>query len=427
MSKPINLALLSDSPDCSSGLARITRDLADRIYKSNLGIRLATIGFNGVGSRDYPWQQYNVGPFSTGMDMLKIMPAWQDFAREEGGILLTIYDLPRLEAFRFPEAYGKPWLNFLGSVDMSLWGYFPIDSHTPKGLTAQTAEVLRAFDKVIAYGPYGQGVIEKAIEQLQEPIRQDQKLVALPHGIDSRVFKPKGIGGRQFLKREVRVDVLTRDNVQATRMLEVTDGDLLLGVNATNQARKDWGSTFEIFHKLAQENPLWKFWVHTDRLFNYWNIPDLVEQFDLNEKVFITQPPIEDERLADLYSACDVTFANGLGEGYGYPIVESQACGIPCVHTNFAGGPDLFNESIKPLLVTPRSLRLDGAYSFYRPIIDVDTTAECIKMAASNECWGSWSQESAGELDWTKVWPKWKTHLELLLRDYKSKEKSDVA
>jgi len=417
MSKPINLAILSDSVDVGSGLARITRDLADRIYKSNLGVRLATIGFNGCGSADYPYLQYQLGPFSDSRDIPKLMNAWLDFTKGEPGILLTIYDLHRLEALRFPEQYGQPWLEFLGGVNLALWGYFPIDSHTPKGLTAQTGEILRAFDKVIAYGPYGQGVIEKAISHLSTPIKQDQMLKALPHGVDGKVFKPQGRTGRKYLQREIKLEVLG-----GTRMLEVTDSDLLLGVNATNQARKDWGSTFEIFNELVKTNSNWKMWLHVNKLFNYWNIPDLVEQFDLINRVFITQPPIEDSVLAELYSACDVTLANGLGEGFGYPIAESMSCGTPCVHTKFAGGVDLYSEATKALLPEPKSLRLDGAYSFYRPVIDVDSTAECAKMA-SDAFWRNRSLDSAKRLEWGQVWPLWKQHLELLLKDYRAKER----
>lgn len=411
--KPINFMIVSDSPDTNSGLGRITRDLALHIYRSNLPVRLAVAGFNGCGGIDLPFFQYQLGGFASSTDLPKLMPAWLDFTKGEGGILLAIYDLPRLEAFRFPEAYGKPWLDFLSNVDLTLWGYLPIDSHTPKGFTQQTSEILRAFDKVIAYGPYGMGVVEKAISQLSPPIRQNQMLAHLPHGIDGKVFKPTE-GGRAILKRQFKGSL-------GERQLEVTAEDLLLGVNATNQARKDWGSVFEIASRLPTD---WKFWFHVDRLFNYWNIPDLVSEFGLQERVFITQPPLEDEILAQLYSACDVTLAPGKGEGFGYPIVESKACGTPAIHVNYAGGKDLYCED-SILLVDPKALALDGAYSIYRPILDVDKMVDAVlNLAGAN--WEALCREEAKPYEWDSLWAKrWKPHLEALLKDYREGRKGE--
>jgi glycosyltransferase involved in cell wall biosynthesis len=36
--------------------------------------------------------------------------------------------------------------------------------------------------------------------------------------------------------------------------------------------------------------------------------------------------------VADLYAAFDVLANPSLGEGFGIPIVEAQACGVPCRH-----------------------------------------------------------------------------------------------
>jgi glycosyltransferase involved in cell wall biosynthesis len=424
--KPICVGLLSDSPDAPSGLARITRDLASRLYTSGLPIRIATFGFQGVGSKDFPWTQYNLGPFNTSTDILSLIPAWSDFCRDEKGILLTIYDLQRLEAFAFPQLYGQAWLQFCAQPNApELWGYFPIDAHTPDGsMTQQSAEILRGFDRILAYGPYGQGVLNSALWKLKDG-RVPAAPEWLPHGYDPHVFVPHdgrdgragmvgGGSGRDMLRREIATSLTNPDGKLQMRTLDVSPSDKLLGVVATNQGRKDWGSVFKV---LAELPPNWKLWAHTDRLVHVWSIPDLAQQYGVTDRVFVTQG-LGDEELASLYRACDVTFAPGLGEGFGFPILESRACGTPCLHFDYAGGADL-----TPWKLEIEALRTEGAYCLQRPILtprDISRIADWLQWPESIDA----KKVDPSELipyAWPQLWPKWKTWFRQGLEAFKAK------
>jgi glycosyltransferase involved in cell wall biosynthesis len=48
--------------------------------------------------------------------------------------------------------------------------------------------------------------------------------------------------------------------------------------------------------------------------------------------------------LAALYSAMDVLLASGMGEGFGLPTVEAQACGTRVIGSSWAATPDLVAE-----------------------------------------------------------------------------------
>jgi glycosyltransferase involved in cell wall biosynthesis len=45
--------------------------------------------------------------------------------------------------------------------------------------------------------------------------------------------------------------------------------------------------------------------------------------------------------VAEMYQASDVLLAPSRGEGFGIPVIEAQACGIPCIVSNFSSQPEL--------------------------------------------------------------------------------------
>lgn len=407
MKEPIPIAVLSDSPDAASGLGRIARDITSRLYKSNLPIRVCSLGFGGHGSKDLPWTQYNFGPYSQPTDILLTVPSLIDWFGGKPGIVLTIFDLHRLEPFRFGELYGPQWNQFLAQQNLQLWGYFPVDGNSPDGsLPLQSAEILRAFDRVLAYGPYGQTVLANCLKKLkpEHPKVKPEDVGWLPHGIDFQVFKDLGKSGRSEIRRNVKSDI----DPSGKRELGVSDSDKLLGIVATNNPRKDWGSSFRVMQELSRRDNSWKFWLHTDQLLKSWNLAELGEQHGLQDQLFITFQ-LTDEDLARLYSACDVTLGPG-AEGFGYPLIESMACGTPAIHTKIAGGADILPDEY---LVEPAGTRTDGPLCLERPIMDVVATADRIeKVVGSRAHHKGRLRPEVQRYSWTSVWPQWKTWIE---------------
>ncbi len=70
------------------------------------------------------------------------------------------------------------------------------------------------------------------------------------------------------------------------------------------------------------------------------------------EKVIFPDPyllrsGINQEILASIYSGMDVLLATSMGEGFGVPTIEAQACGVPVIVSNFAASTELCGDGFK--------------------------------------------------------------------------------
>ena len=100
---PFPLLILSDAPSASSGLGRICRDLATRIHERMSDVcKVATLGYGGPGSCKLGFQQYTIEGMSDWV-VPTLPEVWKDFAGEEKGAVLSIWDASRLAWYAQPE------------------------------------------------------------------------------------------------------------------------------------------------------------------------------------------------------------------------------------------------------------------------------------------------------------------------------------
>lgn len=394
---PVKLLVLSDDPSASSGLARITRDLVTRIHSDLSDVfEVATVGYGGAGSRRFPWMSYHLHSLDNWVPQ-ELPDIWADFVGSDEGIWFSIWDLSRFWWVNSKQApaHIRHWLD---NAKMRKWLYHPVDAEGPNGkLSYGLSAIMQRFDRVLDYSAFS--------------CRVTGNTEHLPHGIDTSVFKPQK---KMQAKRKFR----------SLGFDKLKDDSFLVGVVATNQSRKDWALAFETCSILLARGLDVKLWCHTDATERFWSLPNMVEDFGMRDRVCITNGRFTDEQMAEFYSACDVTLGIGLGEGFGFPIFESLACGTPCIHGEYGGAAEYLPESMKvELNADPHEwppTRYEGIYCCKRPVFNAGNWAEKITDGDYSTVTGMryflkahLAQDASlpPELDWTNLWPRWKEWL----------------
>lgn len=379
----IPLLFLSDSPCLKTGLARITRDLAT-ICASMPEFKVATLGRGGIGSSSLPWQQYNF-PESSQWGENELPQVWANFARNQPGIIFTVWDASRLSWFAQPQFLPDgPIKQFLSRPNFQRWGYFMQDGSgvSPDRLPGATAAVMAQYNRTLLTSHWGNQLAQKSNLQTDW----------LPHGINEKLFYP-------------------RPKIDARAGFGLEPDGLVLGMCATNQARKDFPVGFETAARLKKEfGKEFTFWLHTDIAIRYWNVYALVEEYGLSDNFKLSfTGGFDDTAMAMFYSACDLTMLPSAGEGFGYPIVESQMCGVRCLVPNYSAACEVAGiEEQIPCIGT----RIDTAHNVRRALLCGKEWGEraleaIVKASADNEADRLEVASKVEHLKWSNLKPLW--------------------
>lgn len=416
MTARIPFLLYGDGPRLPSGLARIARDLLARLVacEEELGIRVAQVGVDWPGG--WHWQSWDFCGFQPTVGdqgRAAVESVVRQLHTEEGlrPIVLMImdpsrcYDLTRRVE---PVDVDDP---DEGRLPCEFWGYFPIDAHNQQEMIGGPARfAVWDCQRVQAYGRYGAGVLRKTVDSLTKPDEQKRPITYLPHGIETSVFRP-GVGLAH-----------ADEGFQAWTQI-VPPRAIKLGCVATNQARKDFGLLFTTLAHLKTRGHTVALWLHTDKLTRIWDVGELVRTSGLRpHEVCVSTDEISDLDLAARYGWSDVTIAPALGEGFGYPIVESLACGTPVVHGNYAGGAALVPD--RRWLVEPTAWRLESLYAIVRPVFHPGRFAQAVEEAWTQArvhpaTMAAYCSGAVSYLDWQHLWPRWRSWITTGLTAYR--------
>lgn len=375
----IPFLLVGDGPTEPTGLGRIARDLAGILSSSGLPLDLVQIGGSIPPPFTGPWRHY---PLDRGEDWGAscVERYYRDLFGETPGILFLIWDPGRL-------------LDYC-RIDLPVqkWCYTAIDAGNINGeITGPAGHALRQFDRVLAYGRWAS---ERLKASLQTPISY------LPHGISPAVWQTPSTEDEQAWVRSLLGPYCPPE---AT----------VVGAVMTNQWRKDLGIYFQTIAALRQRGQKVFGWLHSDVPVKAWAIQQLVDDFGLGRHVRVTLEGanLSDRQLACLYQRCAVTILPTLGEGFGYPIVESLAAGTPAIHGDCAGGAELVPKT--EWRVPVRATRLEGIYALERPVFSAQDWANAVQRAldwrvsVGDDLCKAYCQGAVAHLDWQQLAGRW--------------------
>jgi len=375
----IPLLICGDSPSGISGLGRMTYQLAMQIGKHMSDVfDVGTLGAGQPPDPALPFKQYPMGEVKDWIPQ-NLPYAWMAHSKGREGIMLWAWDISRLLWLAYPDQCENADVkSFLQTFPFKKWVYPAIDAAGPNGhMPVLLADALAQFDRVVNYTQFS------------------AKITGYPgvccHGIDTSIFYRRG---------DAR-DILRKFDVEAPE-----DGELLIGIVATNQPRKDWAMAFGALALLGQAGYRVRLWLHTDVVYRYWDLKSLYVDFGLqpNVKVFLTQYGISEDDLAHLYSACDLTL--GIGpEGFGRPLAESLCCGTPVIAGSYGGQTDFMP---KEFLVDPIAYRYETVFAVQRPVYNSQHFADKIVEVLKNPAMRALAKPTPSYDD---VWPAWEAWL----------------
>lgn len=281
----------------STGYGVQTRLFAPRIR--DLGHDVSMLAFYGLEGGTLNFDGMNVYPRA-------IHPYGQDAVRGtaehvNADIVVSLMDAWVCEPRRYPD------------VRHVLW--FPVDMEPLPDAVKHVAE--KAFTRIVM-SRFGERMVNDA----------GLDCIYIPHGVETDVYRPM--------------------DKQAARLKIDPTGQLadrfVVGMVAANKgnapSRKAWPQQIKAFAEFQKAVPEAFLYLHTTAgpQFGGVNLYEYVEHCGLTigrDVVFCDQfhnhLGFPDEYMVDTYNAFDVLLSVSMGEGFGVPILEAQACGVPVI------------------------------------------------------------------------------------------------
>jgi glycosyltransferase involved in cell wall biosynthesis len=381
-SPPIPILVLGDAPNLPTGLARIARDVTYQLWAERelLDIEVCQLAHGWDGS-PWPWRVFPLFDAEN----------WGE--ADIGRTLSWIGEPPRVVFSFWDPSRCLP----ASRANSHRWGYFAIDGDNSElKIGGPALRAVSKYDRVLAYTNYGSRVLAESL------------------GRDAVRWLPHGYFANGFADYDVRPqDVVLGWPDESTTVI---------GCVATNQARKDLGLVFAALDGFRWNSRPVTLWLHIDReIDKAWSVPELARIYNRNDQRLIVTTSLQDIELAALYRSCKATIAPGLGEGFGYPIIESLACGTPVIHVDYAGGAEWIPDD--HWLFSSNMFRIDGPYAIRRPVCDLRD----VRIALNCALWDTkderttraYCRGSIANLEWGVLWPRWRSWIKQGLKELK--------
>jgi len=394
----------ANAPWINSGYGIVCRNVVTRLQKKhdiaiqcNYGLYGNEIVWNGI--KCFPAKQPSSDLFSASTKacfsaLEKNMKSWK------GDVAILHYDT---------------WVNSdqLITTGIPYVPYAPIDGYPVSPLII---DGFKTANKIVVYCDWAKKILKEDY---------DIDAFAIPHGIDPTVFYPVANDDNKKICRR-------KFGLSETQMIFTCIG-------SNNGTRKGFAETMEAYGNFLHKHPEavkdTRLYMHTDYVGfgGGYNLYNLCQLFGIAANVKFTTPSsyenITSDDVADLYRASDVLLNCSHGEGFGIPIIEASACGIPVVATDFTSMTELVKGH--GMLVRPSGRMLQNMDYTYHAIPFVPDIVKAMETyyedwkgsrALLKEHGESGAKIAREKYNWDDIIIKWEELLKVIEEEKKKKE-----
>lgn len=297
----------SNAPWVATGYGQQTALFARRI-KERLGHEVGLFAFYGLRGSAMQWNDLQCYPGAHdrwGNDV-----ANAHAKHFQADVIVSLGDLSMIK----PQAI----------VDVPWCPWFPVD-----------CEPMR---------PSETGVLRRALQPLVFSRHAERQVLAagflpryVPHGVDCTVFQP-------------------RDKAAAREAIGLPQDRYIVGMVAANKgnpSRKAFAEHIQAFARFHKRHPESLLYLHTHRTpeMEGLSLDSVCQLAGLEvgqDKAVVFVPQYQNAAglvdplaMANVYSSLDVLASVSYGEGFGVPILEAQACGVPVIVGDWTAMPEI--------------------------------------------------------------------------------------
>jgi len=299
--------------------------------------------------------------------------------------------------------------------------YFPVD-HDPVPVPT-IEQAMQAFKRV-SMSQFGQRKLrDKGLDSTY-----------IPHGVQTDVFMPPANknDNKKWLYERISAPMLENDK------LDWGDDIFLIGKNAANKdtKRKNYDRDFKAIQIFFEQNPDarkdTRIHLHTYPKFpNGFPLDDYAGMMGIGKYMRKTHPfqmycGMSESNMAMMYGAFDVYLGTARNEGFGIPLIEAQACGVPVISVDFTSMTELVGKTgwlVKPITTDTTMLLSDQAIPNEWEIAEY--LGDAYNDPDKARSMGKKSREFSLNYDWKKVvQPLWVNLIEEIREEITRKEPS---
>lgn len=375
----------------TTGYGKVSREVCSRL--ADMGYDMVNIG--GRGSTVVYGEKIEIVTEKGGHVL--VLPTWgQAGDRKTIEYYIHKYDLKCIVSLWDAFALWQEKLS------RKLAAYVPIDA----AITGKWANYMVRVDMVVAMSKFGEKQLLSRFPEFM--------VKYIPHGVDLQTYKP----------RKDKDEIRTKWHIPKDKFM-------VLFVGANYGERKcipQLMVAFKNFLKSFPDSVLYLCCSLVEYFPQGYDLAYFADELGIADKVMgpifnMSLDSFEDSEMAELYACADVLILPSMGEGFGLPLIEAQACGTPVITTNTSSNRELVEGHGWLIDTVPSSQWMD--IPVWIPLLAqyevprIDSITKMLLVAAKNpsvrEEFGKKSREFAEKFAWEKIMPSWDALLKELV------------